>query len=299
MQAPTNQIHTREIGSLTAELVAASRALHYVEGDQPLILDDPYAISMLSGKWKFRINNPLMRKVVKYMMRNVLPIVASHLVRGRFDQDMRNAAINEGKIGQILSLGAGFDTSAWRVYPKRPLPFFEVDVPTTQAVKQQRLEQAGLKIPQGFQFVGVDFTKDVLSQKLTNAGFDPQIPSFVSWMGTTYYIKPSDVIHTLENLGNLLAPGSMICFDALINVELLSPEASAISAAMQSLVAKRGEPMVNSYSETDLRADVEATKLWRVKELASIEKQQALYFEGRSDIPKAPPLFYLIVLERI
>ena len=49
---------------------------------------------------------------------------------------------------------------------------YELDHPKTQADKIQRIDRAGLDVPDNLVFVGVDFTKDDLCEMLLSAGFD-------------------------------------------------------------------------------------------------------------------------------
>src|SRR5262245_16919769 len=49
-----------------------------------------------------------------------------------------------GEIGQLVLLGAGFDTRAYRLPRGAPVRSFEVDAPPTQAVKRTMLARAGV-----------------------------------------------------------------------------------------------------------------------------------------------------------
>jgi methyltransferase (TIGR00027 family) len=62
-------------------------------------------------------------------------------MRSRFAEDSARRAIEQG-VRQILVLGAGLDTFAYRLEPAKDLRVFELDHPATQADKRRRLAQA-------------------------------------------------------------------------------------------------------------------------------------------------------------
>ena len=62
--------------------------------------------------------------------------------RTRFAEDALAAAVERG-VRQLVVLGAGLDTYAWRGGMRERVRIFEVDHPATQAWKRQRLAEAG------------------------------------------------------------------------------------------------------------------------------------------------------------
>jgi methyltransferase (TIGR00027 family) len=67
-------------------------------------------------------------------------------VRTRFAEDALAAAVERG-VRQVVVLGAGLDTYAYRNTLRDRLRIFEVDHPATQAWKRQRLEDAATLYP--------------------------------------------------------------------------------------------------------------------------------------------------------
>ncbi len=60
---------------------------------------------------------------------------------------------------QLVVLGAGFDTFAYRNPFGETLRVFEVDHPATQAWKRERLAAMGIELPARLTFAGVDFER--------------------------------------------------------------------------------------------------------------------------------------------
>jgi O-methyltransferase involved in polyketide biosynthesis len=70
-----------------------------------------------------------------------------------------------------LVLGAGLDTFAYRSYPGSRLRVFEVDHPATQVWKRDRLQEAGIAIPELLTFAAIDFEKQTFADGLRQAGY--------------------------------------------------------------------------------------------------------------------------------
>ncbi|MCH9779781.1 MAG: class I SAM-dependent methyltransferase [Alphaproteobacteria bacterium] len=298
-QIEHSEIFTRAAGSLTAELVAVSRARHHLLGQSPLVFDDPYAMQMLSTKWRTILKVGLLEYLVSnFAMKKVLPVVTAHILRARFEDDVRKNLIEQQQIKQIVLLGAGFDMTAWRAGAHGNLPIFEVDVHNTQHVKQERLKKANLDVPANLHFVPIDFTKDVLGDRLAKAGMDLSLPTFISWMGTSYYINRKQVVHTLENLGKMLPSGSVICFDTLRDPATLSATALKSYQVLLDFVAKRGEPMISTCTKETLQHDLEDIGTWDIVEHVDPATQSAQYTQGRKDLPQVDPLFDFFALQR-
>lgn len=104
------------------------------------------------------------------------------------------------------------DTFAWH-NPNIPLTIFEVDHPSTQQFKLQRLQQAGLECPNHLKFVSIDFTKERSIEKLISAGFDPHKKTIFSLLGVTYYLTKEVLQQLFDTLFKDLPIGSSIVFD--------------------------------------------------------------------------------------
>jgi methyltransferase (TIGR00027 family) len=103
-------------------------------------------------------------------------------VRTRFAEDALAAAVQRG-VCQVVVLGAGLDTFAYRSTLRDRLRIFEVDHPATQAWKHQRLGDAAIAIPTSLTSAPVDFERQTLAEGLAAAGFDPAQQTFFTWLG--------------------------------------------------------------------------------------------------------------------
>ncbi|SDL16262.1 methyltransferase, TIGR00027 family [Arthrobacter sp. ov407] len=114
-------------------------------------------------------------------------------------------------VDQLVVLGAGFDTRAFRLSSEDRVRCFEIDLPRTQAHKLAMLEKAGLSTRLAT-YVSADFETENWMEKLMASGFDPARPAFFLWEGVTMYLDRDSVEATLRGIAGT-APGSVVAFD--------------------------------------------------------------------------------------
>lgn len=120
----------------------------------------------------------------------------------------------EGGISQLVILGAGLDTRAYRMASLAATTVFDVDLPGTQRYKLKKL---GRTPPRAcdVRFVPIDFTLQPLGEALTSTGLDHQRPVLFVWEGVTQYLTEAAVRSTLSFVGGS-APGSTIVFTYIL-----------------------------------------------------------------------------------
>ena len=95
---------------------------------------------------------------------------SSGVVRTRLIDTMVQEALADGAM-QLVLLGAGYDSRAYRLPLAPDVTVFEVDHPSTQRAKRARLGVSGASVDH-VRFVGVDFELDNIADRLAGAGFD-------------------------------------------------------------------------------------------------------------------------------
>jgi methyltransferase (TIGR00027 family) len=189
---------------------------------------------------------PLMRlRPVEALWRYGWAGLSSHIVLRTLEiDDAVREAVGEG-CGQVVLLGAGFDTRAVRMPELASIPVFEVDHPATQAAKRGRLPESHAV------YVAVDFTRDELRERLAEAGLRPDLPAVVVWEGVTPYLPHVATEGTLRALGDVLAPGSVLL------VTFCLPELVSLLARhgwlAHQLFRWIGEPLAGVITEPHMR----------------------------------------------
>lgn len=162
------------------------------------------------------------------------------VVRSRYAEDQLAKAV-EQDVAQYVVLGAGLDTFACRNPDSINLRVFEVDHPATQAWKLERLQAAGIAIPQSLKFVPVDFVRQTLAAGLEQNGFDSGSPAFFSWLGVTPYLTRESCLATLRFIAHL-PPGSGVACDFAGDPKLLNLRQRLALHLISRRVAAAGEP---------------------------------------------------------
>jgi methyltransferase (TIGR00027 family) len=200
--------------SRTALAAAAHRAAHQIlEGGS--IFTDPLALRILGDDTEIATHAG-QEDASRRRMRIFIA------ARARYAEDALAEAVSRGR-HQLVMLGAGLDTFAYRNPFGELLRVFEVDHPDTQVWKRERLIAATIRVPDSLTFVPVDFERQTLPEVLTAAGLNPTKPTFFTWMGVVPYLSEPVVWSTFTFIGSLPG-GADVVFDYSDPPELLPPE---------------------------------------------------------------------------
>jgi methyltransferase (TIGR00027 family) len=257
--------------SQTALAAAFHRAAHQVL-EQGRIFADPLALRILGADAQSILRkageNPAGRRMRLFIA-----------VRTRFAEDALAAAF-EGGLRQLVVLGAGLDTYAYRNPFGDRLRVLEVDHPATQAWKQQLLREAGIAPPSWLTFVPVDFEREALAQRLVAEGFDRTQQTFFTWLGVVPYLKEEAIWSTLAFIASL-PNGAGVVFDYSDPPELLSPESRASHEKRALRVAGLGEAWVTYFETEKLHSKLAALGFSEIEDLGP-RQIGARYFPGRT-----------------
>ena len=131
---------------------------------------------------------------------------------------------------QLVVLGAGLDSRAYRMSALAETIVFEVDHPATQAFKRARASKLTC-VAREVRWVGVDFERDDLGERLAAAGHDRAQPTTWVWEGVTPYLTEEAVDATLGVVEARSAPRSTLV------VTYVTPELETLPRALRPLVS--------------------------------------------------------------
>lgn len=275
----------------TAFQVAAAREAHRRFDPAPLLLDDVHAGAFLDAKGSAAIDG--------YADGGVWILVENRLflpLRARLVEDRLAQAFARG-VRQYVILGAGLDSYAWRQPSgQNALRIYEVDHPSTQSWKIDRLAGLGWKVPDNTRMVACDFERTSAGEALAATDFDPRAPAVVSWMGVIYYLARETADGAMSELADILAPGSELVFDVMMPWEAMPPRYLEIRERMVSWLAGAGEPQQNRYRPAEL-VDAAHAAGFRETEVIEVPELYARY----ADAPPRAPLserFFLAIAKR-
>jgi methyltransferase (TIGR00027 family) len=196
--------------SQTASFVALARALAQDGFTTLPAFDDPYALALLSPRWRsaHRLLSAWMRRATPDQReRAIAQLDVIPLRAAAIDAALR-AALAEG-IGQLVILGAGLDTRAFRMAELGGVAVFEVDHPATQAYKRRR-SRSLRSLAKSLTFVPIDFERATLAAALPAAGFRPEERTAWIWEGVVMYLSDEALGRTLDDIARLSAPASTL-----------------------------------------------------------------------------------------
>lgn len=279
--------------SRTARATVAMRHRHHAGGIPPLVFDDAFAKYFLDlPSLLIAAPTPVSDWALGRTMGPVRALEGEVLARSRYVEEALTPRLAEG-VGQVVILGAGFDTTALR-HTDSDCRFYEVDHPATQAAKRAILAKHP-ELEHDTVFVPVDFAKDDLAEALLAAGWDRTRPGFVSWLGVTMYLEQAVTMATLAKLRAVMAPGSPLIFDAFPRSEDGIGNEQLMFGAVKAFTASRGEPMPAGFDMSAFAAAVENAG-WRIADIMRGDAMRETWFAHQ---PKAiwPPrsaLFYTL-----
>ncbi|TBX60731.1 SAM-dependent methyltransferase, partial [Bacillus cereus] len=261
--------------SITSLVSAFGRAYHS-EFDNPKIFDDYVAKDFISQKERNDIemnmvqgihffntdiaqqfqDNP--QEILKWITQ--VQLSPTPLARAAYCE---RVLLHEVALGakQYVILGAGLDTFSFRHRElENKIEIFEVDHPSTQQFKKERIEEAEFEIPNNLHFISMDFTKGFSYEQLQNEGFENK-KTFFSLLGVTYYLTKEELSSLIECLFAMVPEGSSIVFDYPDENLFTEKGLSNRVENMVKMAAIGGEPMKSCFSYAEMEALLEKAGL--------------------------------------
>ncbi|MHA4264868.1 class I SAM-dependent methyltransferase [Bacillus cereus] len=286
--------------SITSLVSAFGRAYHS-EFDNPKIFDDYVAKEFISQKERNDIEMNMvqgihffntdiaqqfqdnLQEILKWITQ--VQLSPTPLARAAYCE---RVLLHEITLGtkQYVILGAGLDTFSFRHRElENKIEVFEVDHPSTQQFKKEKIEEAEFEIPNNLHFISMDFTKGFSYEQLQNEGFENK-KTFFSLLGVTYYLTKEELSSLIECLFAMVPEGSSIVFDYPDENLFTEKGLSNRVENMVKMAAIGGEPMKSCFSYAEMEALLEKAGLL-IYEHLSPKDINTFYFEGRNDYLKA------------
>jgi methyltransferase (TIGR00027 family) len=197
----------------------------------------------LSGQFFKFLDLPMIRTGLQFIENLTLPGLSIHIaLRKCWIEEQTLSALRWG-CTQVIILGAGFDTLAYRLHRQFPRVYWwEIDHPATQQVKRQALDQHGGVAP-NLILTPLDFGQQTLHNTLQ------QLPAYYTHLTTLFiaegllmYLTEKEVVELLQAVYENSGPGSSLIGSLLKpapNGQLTIPGASRLVDLRLQLM---GEP---------------------------------------------------------
>ncbi len=263
--------------SLTAAGIALARAIESEKRADERIYYDPYARQFVPA-WMYYIFGFFIRS--GYAELRGPGVNGFLLARELYIDDVLQNFLDEG-LQQLVVLGAGYDSRAYRFDLPGRVKTFEVDHPITQADKLKKVQQVFGRIPAHVTYVVVDFNTQTLSERLLASGYDPNLISLFIWQGVTMYLTPEGVDTTLDIVVNHAPPGSAIVFDYVYQAVLDGIQKQCEISNIRRYRFMTGEGLTFGIPEGTVEVFLQQRGFRSVKDV-NAEALKAAYFTGKN-----------------
>jgi methyltransferase (TIGR00027 family) len=194
------------------------------------------------------------------------------LCRTRYIDDVLRRWLEEG-IGQIVILGAGFDSRAYRIDGVDQASVFEVDLPGARRLKQMRVEKVLGQVPKYVTLIGMDFEEQTLDDALGAAGFQEGERTLFIWEGVTQYLTAQAVKDTLEYAATVSGIGGAIVFTYVRQGIIDGTDRPEWFPRLQSFASFVGSPMRFGLDPAELEQYLLARGLRLIEDVGAVEYQ--------------------------
>ena len=266
--------------STTAESVCALRAVAAKHLDPKVRNPDYLAEKFVSAEfWRaspFRDDPDRARHNPKYFWVNA----RTHQMDALLVEALSTGAT------QVVNLGAGFDSRAYRFRERFPQArFFELDLPAMIGAKRERVVKIFGAVPDRVVLVPTDFTTRPLDEVLRDAGYDRTQRTFFIWEGVTMYLPEAANLSTLRFIRSGSASGSSVVYDYVLDAAL-RPDGGGIYGAKSTTayLASVGEPLLTGWNQRQAAAIVSREGLVVVSDIGPAELT-ARYLTGSDGQP--------------
>ncbi|MFE5078216.1 class I SAM-dependent methyltransferase [Streptomyces halstedii] len=238
---------------LTALMVAAARAIETHRHDS--LAQDAFAEHFVraapaSAHWPVRIQqvpdgdaNPLWGRFARYFG-----------LRTRVLDDFLLRAAHAGGARQVVLLGAGLDSRAFRLDWPPGCAVFEIDREGVLAFKHQVLGGLSATPKAARVPIPIDLRAD-WADALTDAGFDPGAPSVWLAEGLLFYLPVTAETYLIHTVDRLSAGGSALAYEVKLEKDLMEYRDSSLYTSTRHhigidlLTLFDGEPRPDSAGE--------------------------------------------------
>ena len=248
------------------------------------ILDDPYAKLFLGPMLRAALATWEASGRLGDLAERFSPgLIAWVLTRHRFIDDCLVHAL-AGSSEQVVLLGAGYDTRAYRLAAElKGRPVFEVDFPATSRRKAKIVARHPSELPAAdVRLVEIDFQTESLRERLREAGFRRGGRTAFVWEGVSMYLTREAVKATLTDLREISAPASEVAMDFwyLPDGSDLMSTAHRLSTTALSLI---GEPVTFAIHPEDVEPFLGRLG-FRVLEIAGADQLKQRYIHDRRPV---------------
>ncbi len=270
--------------SETAFFAALRRAIAHKDYANEKFGPDHLAEYFLPVYFRFFLKFRKIRENTKEKLSKFLPGLNEMMIArtAYFDALFREAL--EKNFPQIVLLGAGYDTRAYRYADRnKGTRIIELDIAPTQNWKQKALKKAKIDIPESVTLAPINFNTESLADVLQKAGYDPAAQTLFIWEGVSYYLQADSVNATLAFVREGAHPESLIAFDYIVPLTDENRTAYGVVEFYKTMQQEHGnEALIFSIGEGEINNFLAERGLLLIEHLTNQEIETKFLTDGET-----------------
>ena len=280
--------------SWTAEISAIFRATESIRPEEDQVCHDPYARHFIRPTYRILLKSRLLALSVLWcaIERRFPGATGIHVARVRFIDDRLATCLDDG-FGQVVILGAGYDTRAYRFDGLKDKKMFELDHPATQNVKKEKLIRLLGTLPGHVVYVPINFEHLPISRALFDFGYDAEVKTLFIWEGVSYYLSREAVDTVLAFVSSYAAKGSAIVFDYMDQSVVQGRSGMPLAEKMVGFQERKGEPFVFGLPPHGVEQFIKSRGFSQVRTI-SHDWLKRTYFKGRNKNRQLCPFWGIV-----
>ncbi len=236
--------------SFSAISNAALRAMDSFYPEKDRLFNDKIAYKLLPPLWKLFVwfmKISFLREMIYKIRNKQMPgVIANLIYRTKYIDDLLNENLKQN-IEQVLILGSGFDTRAYRFKSEKVI-YFEVDHPDTMKLKKERVKKHLDKQIDQVEFIAVDFEKNEMKEIIDKSSFNKKKKTLVIWEGVTQYINAEAVDNVFDYVSTFQS-GSKIIFTYIKKGVIDGTESTELDEKILSYTEEKGSTWIFGIDE--------------------------------------------------
>ena len=258
----------------TAFGAAAVRLMEQYEPENKRLFNDPVVYHITGIFLRFILKSKSLKNYFVRKSEEIIPgIIGGQICRTRYIDEKTLDLLKD--IEQIMILGAGFDTRAYRLKGIGNTDIYEIDLPEIQMVKKKRLKNYLGKFPANVTFIPIDFNREKLEDVLERSSFDMTKPSLVILEAVTQYLDKKSVEEVFQFFSQL-SNDSYLIFTYILKdvIERKTEKANK----MMGYLEKKGSPFLFGINPSEIKTFLSKYNLEMIADVGT-EYYQENYLE--------------------
>jgi methyltransferase (TIGR00027 family) len=264
----------RNRASRTAEYMAFFRALESARPRSKKLFNDPFAVRFLRPSLRFLTHFskvPFVGGFIPFLIdtrwvKGARPTGVARTVL--IDTSLTEALTQGAK--QVVILGAGYDTRAYRIEGIEQAHVFEIDHPLTSKAKQEHLRKRIGGLPDRVTFIAADFDQQSLEQVIAGTDFDAGLKTFFIWEGVTNYLTAEAVDRGFRDVRKLATDVSII-FTYVDKAVIEASDRFDGTAELKQVLAEANEHWTFGFDSSELREYLAQRRFRLIDDIGSVE----------------------------